>query len=314
MTTNLKPHLKYSDQIALLQHRGMHVSDVEFARAAIREYGYYKISGYFYPLRKTAPQIERGSFSRLNEFVANVHFEQIVELIKFDDKLRSLVFQGTSSFEVSLRSAVAYILGEQSASFHMNESFLHSKQTEDTFTNWKLQYEKDLRNAKNQDFVRHHIMRYEGNLPIWVAVEAMQFGTLSTLISNLRDPDKQKIAEEFGIQSRTLFLGLVENIRVLRNNCVHHNRLWNSSINRALKLRPNHLVDHKLFHLSDSPKDKIYIRLVLLSELIKNNISGSTFKSELRTHVEAFPAVPLLSPEADMGFPKNWKSLDFWKS
>jgi len=314
MTLNPKTHKSYAEQIERLQERGMEISDLVFAQETLREYGYYKFSGYFYPFRKVAPTSTREHFLRLDDFINGVRFEHIVDLIKFDDKLRSLIFQGSSCFEVSLRAKVAYILGEQSPNFHLDEKFLHPKTTKDEYQTWKSKYAKDIRQAKNQEFVRHHKVKYDGNLPIWVAVEVMQFGTLNTLISNLRDNDKQKIAEAFGIQSRTLFEGIVDNLRVLRNDCVHHNRLWNSSISRDLILRQEHLMDAKLFHLSNSPKGKIYIRLVLLSYVIQQSISASTFKSDLRAHIESFPRVPKLMPEADMGFPVNWQTLEFWNS
>jgi len=314
MTTHRKPHLSYPDQIALLKSRGMNIPNPGVARDALREYGYYKFSGYFYPLRKPDTSMVANGFSRLNEFVDGVIFDQVVDLIVFDSKLRSILFEGLSTFEVFLRAVVAYVLGEQSPYFHLDETLLHPKNSHQSFLNWLTLYAQDIKNSNHQEFIRHHIKQYNGKLPIWVAVEVMQFGTISSLLSNLRDTDIQKVANEFGFQSRHLFLGLVENLRVLRNDCVHHNRLWNSSLNKHLILQPSHLVHSDLFHLSRLPREKIYIRLVLLSQAIIESKSGTVFKSNLRAHIQDFPLMPLLSPEADMGFPKNWQSLDFWRS
>lgn len=312
MSDIVKPHLTYKAQIDQLKSRGMEISDEGLAIEVLREYGYYKFSGYFYPLRKHAPPPATGEIKRLSEFVEGVRFEHVYQLIIFDRKLISILSQGLAEFEVGLRAQVAYILGSKSKFFHLDETLLHPRISHSDFLNWLGWYAKNISFAKDQDFVKHHANAYKGKLPIWVAVEVMQFGTLQGLLNNLNDIDQQTIADEFGFYSKHLFLLLVDNFRRLRNDCAHNNRLWNSSLNKHLSLKPKHLIEQELFHLSVSPREKIYSRLTLLSYALDNATYSSTFKADLLSLLDEFPSMPLLTPEKDMGFPEDLMSLDFW--
>jgi abortive infection bacteriophage resistance protein len=49
----LKPHINVEEQLQVLIDRGLIVGDTSFALKQIERLGYYRLSGYFYPLRKT---------------------------------------------------------------------------------------------------------------------------------------------------------------------------------------------------------------------------------------------------------------------
>jgi len=307
-----KPHLTYSEQVQLLVSRGMEISNFAKAEKILEHYGYYRFSGYFYPFRKMAPYGMVSNERRVDEFVPEVSIDHIVNLIEFDQTLTSILLSALGIFESSLRAQVAYILGEKSAFIHLNENLLHPKLPHTQHLNWLNLYSKDIRSAREQDFVRHHAKKYNGKFPIWVASEFMQFGTLNSLLMNISEVDFREIALKFGFESGKLFHGLLENFRRLRNDCAHHNRIWNSSFNHHLITQPSHLINKRLFHLSQVPKDKIYSRLVFLIYSLDSIYPDSGFKNQIKTHISNFPAVPIVTPEADMGFPDHWKRLDFW--
>ena len=48
-----KPHLSVNDQIALLEQRGMAIGDRVVAAACLERFGYYRLSGYWYPMRQS---------------------------------------------------------------------------------------------------------------------------------------------------------------------------------------------------------------------------------------------------------------------
>lgn len=67
-------------------------------------------------------------------------------------------------------------------------------------------------------------------LPVWAAVEALSFGTLSKCIERggygtLAD----SVATSLGV-AKAGFGSRVKALVYLRNRCAHHNRLWNHSV------------------------------------------------------------------------------------
>ena len=48
-----KPHLTLDQQITLLQSRGMAVQDIPKAKHYLQRLGYYRLSGYWFPLRRS---------------------------------------------------------------------------------------------------------------------------------------------------------------------------------------------------------------------------------------------------------------------
>lgn len=53
-----KPYLTIQEQLSLLRGRGLDISDELRAEAALQRIGYYRLSGYWYPLRKSIPIID----------------------------------------------------------------------------------------------------------------------------------------------------------------------------------------------------------------------------------------------------------------
>lgn len=77
----LKPFKTFSEQLEVLRARGLGVEDEESALAALERIGYYRLSGYFYPLRKTKPVGEAG---RLDDFIAGSNIDLVIQLADFD--------------------------------------------------------------------------------------------------------------------------------------------------------------------------------------------------------------------------------------
>ncbi len=89
----------------MLRQRGLDIEDEAAALAALGRIGYYRLSGYFYPLRKTKPAGESG---RLDEFVDGASMDLVIQIADFDKKLRLLTLYAIETIEVSVRVAVAH--------------------------------------------------------------------------------------------------------------------------------------------------------------------------------------------------------------
>ncbi len=93
----LKPWLSFADQLQRLQERGLRVDNPAAALDYLERLGYYRLSGYWYPLRAIdqAASSAQGKAVRLNTFVPDSRFEDVVRLYVFDKKLRLLALDPT---------------------------------------------------------------------------------------------------------------------------------------------------------------------------------------------------------------------------
>src|SRR5574344_342268 len=123
----LKPWLAFTEQLDVLQARGLEVENRAAALDYLNRLGYYRLSGYWYPLR----EIDRESSARLgrpvreDRFVPGSRFEDVVKLYVFDKKLRLLALDALERIEMAVRVDVAHLLGQRDPAAHENPACLH---------------------------------------------------------------------------------------------------------------------------------------------------------------------------------------------
>lgn len=310
-----KPHLEYHEQIELLKSRGLEIPDKEIAYEALQEIGYYKLSAYMYPLKEFSSNSTPQLPERSDIFQEGATFAHVLSLYNFDRELASILVNALRDFEQFLRAQTAFLVGRGDPYAHLNQSLLHKKLTEVDHERWKYKFEKDIKNAREQEFVRHHRLKYEKNMPIWVATEVMSFGTLSYLIGNLSENYQGLIANKFGFESRHFFAATVSALLNLRNDCVHLNRLWNAAHTPHLRVERSFIsANPELRHLIKTPPSKIYVRIALLAYVLSNHHNGNQFRAEIQHLISHFPEVPNINPNVDMGFPEDWSDMSFWRN
>jgi abortive infection bacteriophage resistance protein len=238
----LKPWLSFNDQLQHLQTRGLHVDDHAAALDYLERLGYYRLSGYWYPLRaidRAASQAQNKAV-RLNTFVAGSRFEDVVRLYVFDKKLRLLALDALERIEMAVRVDVAHLLGQRDAKAHENPACLHGNFTKKPIASgsnkgktehqvWLEKYQSLLHRARNEPFVAHHLHEY-GGLPIWAAIELWDFGALSKLFAGMQFADQQSIAALYSAPSGRAFAQWLRSLNLIRNVSAHHSRLWNINV------------------------------------------------------------------------------------
>ena len=101
MTTKIpysKSYTEESSLIALLQSRGLSITDESKAQHYLTHIGYYRLSAYMYPLLCTPKE--------QHIYKKGVTFDKVMMLYRFDKKLRLLLFNEIEKIEVAVRSAV----------------------------------------------------------------------------------------------------------------------------------------------------------------------------------------------------------------
>lgn len=238
----LKPWRTFDDQLTVLQKRGLAVDHASAALAYLERLGYYRLSGYWYPLREMdlAASLAQKQAVRLDQFVSGSRFEDVVRLYVFDKKLRLLALDALERIEMAVRVNVAHTLGQHDPVAHENPACLHGNFTKKKMSYgpdagktkhqlWLSKYQALLHRARKEPFVAHHMQQY-GTMPIWAAVELWDFGLLSKLFEGMQHADQAHIASIYGAPGGQAFAQWLRSLNFIRNVCAHHSRLWNINV------------------------------------------------------------------------------------
>lgn len=317
-SSRIKFHLTVAEQIQLLKSRGMAIASDRDAENTLTRLGYYRMSGYFYPLRKTQP---RGTAGRQDTFQDGTSLDLVANLYEFDRKLRLLVLDATERVEVAVRYDVAHRLGQRHRMAHEIPAQLEPKFCTEinkwtgktSFQEWCERLEAVQKKAQKEDFVRHHNANYSGKMPIWVVTEVWDFGLLSKFFAGMRYRDQSYIARRYGLPEGKYLVSWLRAINFARNVSAHHSRLWNKNFadRPTIPPCPPHARLHHL--LSDTQaQTRIYGTLCILRTMLLAIAPEDDWAQKLKALCEAFPHSPLIDLSA-AGFPAGWSSMSLWK-
>ncbi len=316
MTNNTMPWKSFADQLEILKLRGLEVDNDTAALVYLDRIGYYRLSGYWYPFRKNKLNPTGNSF-REDEFIGGSHFEDAVKLYVFDKKLRLLALDALERIELAVRVDIAYLLGQHDTYAQENPDLFHGnfsrKEITRGYNSGKTEHEVWLHNhnrlidrARREPFVAHNLEKY-GKLPIWVAIEIWDFGTLSRLFAGMKHQDKIEIARKYGFTDGRELKGCLRSLNFIRNVSAHHSRLWN--INVLEISRKPRFADY--WSLLDNSRPFFYYCLIqTMMQVICPNSSWSARFSDL---IDGFPEIRANTASIeDFGLIEDWKSWPIW--
>jgi abortive infection bacteriophage resistance protein len=315
-----KPYLSVSDQLALIKGRGMIISDDALAQAYLTRIGYYRLSGYWYPYRKTH-MAKGGDIIALDVFRVGTKFSEIVDLYVFDKKLRLLMMDVIERIEIALRVQVTLQLGKRGSHAHRDPAALHPNFSTrpDPITReighpkW-LERHDDAFASSKEEFAKHFKAKYAGeDPPIWIAAELWDFGAMSRLYSGMRKDDQLAVAQTFGINSFGVMMSWLRHINVARNICAHHSRFWNKP-NPATPAWPTPADCPDLGHVASDirAKTRVYGLACVCAYLLRTINPGSRWTDRFKQTIKQFPQ----SVQVDLrsaGFPNDWEKANLWQ-
>lgn len=314
-----KPYLPIPDQISLLKSRGLAIADEDQAAMWLRRVGYYRLSGCLYAFRQRRSRDQGGAVEVLDDFQPGTELHHAFHLYVWDKKLRLLFLDAIERIEVGIRVEIALLLGESDPWAHRNPNnfnrYFRSVAPEDlTVRHLRWLTYLDIAAARSrEEFVRHFFDSYKDPLPIWIAIELWDFGTLSNLLSGMKDKDLQHLADKYQIPKRTTLASWVQCLNFIRNICAHHGRLWN----RPLVVQPS-LSKSRLTVLSHVEADiyaktRLYAAAVITQYLLRTISPNSTWSERLKSHMASFPGGPGIDLKST-GFPTGWQSEAIWQT
>lgn len=295
-TSYSKPPISYSEQLELLETRGLKILNHKKAEHLLKNISYYRLSGYWYPLLENKSE---------HKFKPEATFETAFNIYKFDRELRLLVLGELEKIEISVRANMIYNISQEHGPFwFLNKEIFNSEGgLQKSLESIKKEY-----SGSDEEFIKAFGSKYSDVYPpSWMILEITSFGTLSILFSNLRPgKTKREISNEYGISNK-VFSSWLHSIVYLRNVCAHHARFWN----RVMSVSPKMPKSTNLtwLHNQNIPTNKSYYVLSMilyLSQTINpNNTIGQRFALLLKKY-------PNIDPVA-MGFPMDWENEPLWK-
>ncbi|SMY13046.1 Abortive infection bacteriophage resistance protein [Brevibacterium jeotgali] len=302
MDSVVKEYKSYDEQVDLLSERGMDVGDCESARATLQRVNYYRLSGYWYPFRK------QSKAGREDDFYPGTRLSDVLALYDFDARLRTAAFSALTPIELAIRALLGHELGRLDPCAHLDPGKLGpNARSGGAYSTWLERYEFKLRQSR-EDFVAHHDGKYGGILPVWAAVELLDWGGLTRLFGFAPRGVQNTVADACGLSAPQLTSWL-KALNIVRNICAHHGRLFNRV--HTLSPKPPRVGRHPDLDAVASDWSRTFGQLTMIQFLlIRLKVGRPTF---LPVVLDSFPSVQAV-PLTHMGAPKDWQSRSaLWK-
>lgn len=300
-----KQPLSIEKQIEKLKQRGLVVDNEKVAANYLSNISYYRLRAYTYPFQYNNEEKD-------HQFIANnIHFDDIIDLYRFDRRLRMLIFNAIEKIEVAIRMRIVY---EYALSANDSHWFLNETLYRNNYDGIIADIEEEV-NRSNEDFIKHYDNKYEEPKfpPAWMTLEVLSFGTLSRMFSCLdgKSESSKRIAKSFGLPNSLILGNWMHSIAVLRNCCAHHCRIWNRRFPVGIRLSYNTtfpFMDRET--INKIHNNKLFASLCCIKYILNIVSPDSDFKANL---IRIITDGGRLLKMKDMGFPENWKYLYVWR-
>ena len=179
-----KPYKTPSELLTHLQEKGLQIEDIPRAEKYLENISYYRFKIYLVPFYSSVK----------NCYQAGSHFENGVELYRFDDELRDFLFSVIGRVEIKLRSKLDRVVTS-----HTNNPFWYLDDnifTRKGIDNVRAGLASSFRHSRDE-FSTHYKKNYFNTVsdnykqlpPFWVISELMTFGNIRSFYCSL---DKSK--------------------------------------------------------------------------------------------------------------------------
>lgn len=313
-----KPYRTPADLIQDLKAKNLSFRNEPDAEKLLSQISYYHFKIYLHPLIDKNGQNPK-------HYQNNTFFETGVELYRFDEELRSLMFKIIAKIEVKLRSRLDHTISGISVDpfWYLNDSWFftpgNNTRNIDSIrdrisSDFNREGEMYAKNFRSKYYNESHD-KYKNLPPFWIASELMSLGQVFKIYSaidfsyfnGLSAPNNSalnNLAREFGARNYRVLVNWIQRIRDVRNRCAHHSRLWNAKLAAASDI-------NSLLTYMPTQTNRPYGTIVVVQQMIKSlQINSISLQQELQILFQRYPAS--VSYMSETGFPSNWSSDPFW--
>jgi abortive infection bacteriophage resistance protein len=322
-----KPPADTPTVLAKLQAQGLTISDAANATRTIDRVGYFRFRGYLYPyfdLAAVLPPMPR-------KFKVGATFEQALDMYRFDEGLRRLIFNLITELEVTLRTTLDSTMSHTAGHgfwYLQPEWFKNGGHPSRVIGSLSSSF-----CASSENYAQHYHLtyfneqsgKYKHLPPFWIICELSTIGQLRDFFEGLKEDASppfpsatlpkntvlDKMAKRLGASD---FRGLAKWVHVLRdvrNACAHHGRLWNrnliappsvgNKVSKPFPLLPNG---------RQAKTNTVYAALVMMRVICKSQGINDQIQASLLSLFSLYPEAQ--NHLYAMGMPTDWDKDNIW--
>ncbi|MDD3183939.1 MAG: Abi family protein [Anaerostipes sp.] len=216
-----KPFMTYKQQIQKLRDKNLTITDENEAKSILQQDGYYAlITGYKDLFKNPSTKNYRDGTT----------LQDILALYQFDEQLRELTLRHLLHIERHIRSSLSYAFcdkfGEQQSAYLDPSNYDNTKKKSNAINRLITKHLSPLLTRQSSYPFLEHNKKVHGNVPLWVMVNALSFGTLSKMYK-LSLPKIQYAVSRDYIAVNEKQLGQVLDVLTdYRNLCAHNERMF----------------------------------------------------------------------------------------
>jgi abortive infection bacteriophage resistance protein len=291
--------LSISDQISLLQKRGVFIEDISFAHQVLEYVSFYRFKAYLVPFQKN---------DGTKNYIPSTSFFKAWQYYYFDAQLRLLMMEAIEQVEVAVKTKmVNYLSSKYGPLGYLNCSIFATPLNYEKYNKLLLNVYETI--SKSSDGTVKNLGKTHktfDSFPIWIIFEFMTFGNMVTFFRLLTKHDKEVLAKYFGSNS-VIFESYLANLNYIRNICAHNARLWN----REIVVNPLIPKKDPKWHEKSFPVNerRVYSSLCILKLLLDIIALKSNWKNNFYLLLQEFPMIHRKS----MGIPNGFENSSIWK-
>ena len=305
----MKTFLTYAQQLDKLENeKGLIIPDPVFAESVLKDLSYYSLIGGYKEPFKHKPS---------GNFLRGVTFDEIYEFYKFDEKLRSVFLTDILHVEKHLKSCISYYFSEKHGSSQSEYLDPHNFNPAPKNARAVARLIRTMTDVvslpSRYPYIVHHV-KVHGNVPLWVADNAMTFGTISAFYQYMANDLQVKVSKEFPSLTEKQLHQMITMLAKCRNVCAHGERLYSFHVQETIPDTTLHkklgVPTHKGHYVIG--KHDLFAVVIALRYTL-NNENFKKFKAQLvRTINSAVKNCPHITSDELlelMGFPENWRNI-----
>lgn len=317
-----------NSQIRILRERGMIIKNGSKVKKLLERDNYYNIINGYKDLF-----LDKTKSLSSETYIENTDFLEIYALYLFDREIRSIFLKYILEIENNMKAVLAYEFSKK----YGHDSYLKVDNFDTTIHPWEIRktkaqkigevseliinIQKEIAKhlSKNNPMISHYMLE-EGYVPLWVLVNILTLGTVSSFYQNLKQEDQNNIGRKFSMRPDELKSILLV-LTVFRNQCAHDSRLYNmktvkkngqpnsiktTQIHRDLKI-PLDTGNNPQFGKND------LFAIVIIFKLMLPKFSFNKFFHSLKKEIlclqKKLKTVDIGVILQEMGFPGNWMEI-----
>ena len=307
-----KPFLTYEQQLVKLRdEKHIVIADEAGTLCKLQQVGYYSlVSGYKHLLRLPAQKIYKDGTA----------FEELVSLYEFDEALRELFLHYLLHIERHVRSLLSYYFtekyGEAQSAYLLKTNYNYVRKHQQGIDRLVHELQK-LTLTTQHSYIAYQQNTYH-NVPLWVLVNALTFGTLSKMYFFFPFDLQSKVSKNFAHVNEKQLGQFLAVMTKFRNVCAHNERLFSYRSKDAIPDMELHakLGIPKGRGLYQCGKNDLFAVVIAFRYLLPKQ-EFLVFKRVLTTQIDNFLKSTTHISEEEllhaMGFPANWKKISLYR-